>query len=453
MKGKISFLVTSRMLLAGWTLGATATLLEAATFKVNTQLDSHNTGRNCAKGSGSCSLRSAIEENNARSAFPTQIIIIPRGVYKLTLEDQLEIKNNVIIRGARPDVTVIDGNNTSRVLMISPRSTATPGSPSIINISGITIQHGNSGIENGSGIYVKPMTAVSLDNSRVVDNINSVGGVGIMNNGVLDISRSTVCGNRSTGRGGGVTGAGGGIYSGRVSGQTTEPYLTITDSTISNNTAVRGGGIYIGSGTVDIINSTISGNIASIGGGIENFDVLNISFSTITNNVAGRVTAEPKERYSGGGIRNFGEFGGQVNIGNSILAGNSDGRLPSDPLFSPDCFSDQPFTFTSFRGNILGINTNCNMSDTIFDGTPFDQVGTKSDPLNPGLNGLSYYGGPTMTHALLSGSPAIDHGTGVTSATFFDCPTTDQRGGGRGGARGTGKACDVGAFEYVFWGR
>ena len=142
-----------------------------------------------------------------------------------------------------------------------------------------------------------------------------------------------------------------------------------------------------------------------------------------------------------------------MNIGNSILAGNRDGRFPSDPLFAPDCFNNEPFTFTSFRGNLLGINANCNLSDTIFDGTPFDQVGTSKAPLDPRLNTLFDYGGPTMTHALLLGSPAIDRGTGVTSATFFDCPKTDQRGGPRGGTGGTGKGCDVGAFEYVFWGR
>lgn len=50
---------------------------------------------------------------------------------------------------------------------------------------------------------------------------------------------------------------------------------------------------------------------------------------------------------------------------------------------------------------------------------------------NPALNG-----GPTVTHALLAGSDAID------ASDLASCPTTDQRGYGRSGP------CDIGAFEF-----
>ena len=85
----------------------------------------------------------------------------------------------------------------------------------------------------------------------------------------------------------------------------------------------------------------------------------------------------------GGGILNF----QQVNIGNSILAGNRDGSMLSDPLFSPDCFSQVAFGFTSFRGNLVGvINENCNFADTIFGVPPtFDMVGTENNPLDARL--------------------------------------------------------------------
>jgi hypothetical protein len=159
------------------------------------------------------------------------------------------------------------------------------------------------------------------------------------------------------------------------------------------------------------------------------------------------VTGEPIQNRLGGGIRNL----GQVNIGNTILAGNkiildaAHPLDPSDPRYSPDCYSVIEFRFTSFRGNLVGVlNANCNMQDSIFEGTPFDQVGTPANPLDPGLDDfLTYNGGFTYTYALKSGSNAIDRGTGVTSSTFFDCPATDQRGG----TRPTGGACDVGSFE------
>ena len=58
--------------------------------------------------------------------------------------------------------------------------------------------------------------------------------------------------------------------------------------------------------------------------------------------------------------------------------------------------------------------------------------------LDPLLGPLQDNGGPTFTHALLPGSPAIDH------IPAENCEvTTDQRGV----ARPQGAACDIGAYE------
>ncbi len=56
---------------------------------------------------------------------------------------------------------------------------------------------------------------------------------------------------------------------------------------------------------------------------------------------------------------------------------------------------------------------------------------------DPRLGPLADNGGPTLTLALLTGSPAIDAG--------LDCPAVDQRGV----ARPQGPGCDIGAFELV----
>jgi hypothetical protein len=63
-----------------------------------------------------------------------------------------------------------------------------------------------------------------------------------------------------------------------------------------------------------------------------------------------------------------------------------------------------------------------------------------SDMINtePLLGPLQNNGGPTMTSALLSNSPAIN------TADNAACPPTDQRGV----PRPQGPACDIGAYEY-----
>jgi CSLREA domain-containing protein len=335
------FLLVSRVLLVGFAWSGAATpVVFAASFTVNTQSDTHDVDPGdgqCADASGQCSLRAAIEESNALPPFPPTDITLPSGTYILT-EGQLEIKNSLDLNGAGSNSTFIDGNNSSGVFLISNTGT----NPNV-TISNVTIRNGNGGIGFGTGISVSEGTSLFLANSVVSENKSAVGGVGIANSGFLTLFRSTVRDNLITGGGGGITGVGAGIFNSRTSGQVTTPVLKIVESTISNNQGIRGGGI-ANNGSLDITNSTISGNRASVGGGIRNFSsgVVNISFSTITNNEAGLVSGEPLQNRVGGGVANL----GQVNIGNTILAGNRDGRTPSDPLFAPDCYSVSPATFT-----------------------------------------------------------------------------------------------------------
>jgi CSLREA domain-containing protein len=418
----------------------------AATFTVNSTVDLPdvaagdgvcNTGNSTAMGQAECTLRAAIQESNASPAFPSEQISVPPGFYTLTA-GPLDITSSLFLIGSGAESTIVDGNGVSRIFFIS-----NPGTNPIVNISNVTIRNGQGNIDFGTGIRIRPGSTLNLVGSIVRDNRSAVGGVGITNEGSLTIIRSTVRDNQVTGGGGGVTGTGGGILN------SSGANMRILESTIHSNRGIRGGGIS-NSGHLDITNTTISGNVASAGGGIRNSisGIVNISFSTITDNEAGFESGEPEENRVGGGILNF----EKVNIGNSIVTGNRDGRLLSDPLLSPDCFSEAPFGFTSFRGNFVGvINTNCDFRDTIFGAPPtFDTVGTAASPVDAQLTSLGNNGGPTRTHGLLSVSPVIDQGTGITSATFFDCPQTDQRGFPRpvDGDSDGNAYCDAGAFEF-----
>ena len=89
----------------------------------------------------------------------------------------------------------------------------------------------------------------------------------------------------------------------------------------------------------------------------------------------------------------------------------------------PDCRG----TLTSLGHNLIGDDTGCGFA-------PVTGDLVNSVPL---LGLLRDNGGPTFTHALLPGSPAIDAGDDAR------CPSTDQRGV----PRPQGAACDIGAYE------
>ena len=78
--------------------------------------------------------------------------------------------------------------------------------------------------------------------------------------------------------------------------------------------------------------------------------------------------------------------------------------------------------------------------------TTGDQLGTGASPLDPLLGNLADNGGPTLTHALLNGSPAVDAGSPATPGSGGGaCEITDQRGT----TRPKGSQCDIGAFEAL----
>ena len=202
------------------------------------------------------------------------------------------------------------------------------------------------------------------------------------------ITNSTINGNYAGWQGGGIDGGG-----------------TITNSTISNNGAGGGknyipgaGGGISGAGT--ITNCTISGNSVfgddfkgpGFGGGIYAVGTLTISNSTLSDNTI--------SYGNGGGIYNRATLG----IGNTILnraGGNGENIFNSGG------------TITS-----AGYNLSNDDGGGYLNG-PGDQVNT--DPL---LGPLQDNGGPTLTYALLPGSPGIDAG----DPSFTPPPWYDQRG-------------------------
>ncbi|HYN95777.1 MAG TPA: CSLREA domain-containing protein [Pilimelia sp.] len=433
----------------------------AASFTVNSFNDrpDNNLADNiCRTSSGSCSLRAAIQQANATPG--TDEIRLSGGTYRLGRVDgveqpasidtdnsrDLDVSSSLSIVGATGATrSVIDGGRYARILEIHA------GNPNV-NVSNVTLTNGGESETPRFGVGGAMLIRtgwVSLHRVTVRDNVTTLQGSGIANAGTLTLSESTVDNNRnlSTLGGGGVTATGGGIFNYSTG------WLTIDRSTISNNFSLRGGGLNNSAGNVTITNSTISGNSAmNSGGAIRNQGnstgaqgILNIAFSTIVGNQANMPGGADAQRV-GGGIANV---GGQVNMGGTILAANTDNRSTSDR--TPDCHSPETFRFTSFRNNVIGlINGPCDVQDTIWGTQLFDRVSRNVNaPLDPRVGALAANGGPTMTRQLFGGSPAMDWASSGTSSTLFNCPATDQRATSRprdGDFNGSA-ICDAGSFE------
>jgi CSLREA domain-containing protein len=276
---------------------------------------------------------------------------------------------------------------------------------------------GNSASGFGGGGIDAFRSVATLTNTRIVNNAALAGGGeggGIRTihstfQGGFTLTKSTVAGNSAGQQGGGIA-----IHA---------ALLTITQSTIVGNSAGVGGGIVTGGsgGTpaqLHLTNSTVSGNSATArGGGIAQGEESDIS---ATNSTIARNSATE----DGGGIRSF-DFELGPGLTNSIVAQNNAPRGP-DLLQVPG----PPGGFAHF--SLIGDGTGNNLRDT-----DDSQVGTASNPIDPKIGPLANNGGPTRTHALLLGSPAID------AASTPDCPTTDQRGV----LRPQGAACDIGSYE------
>jgi hypothetical protein len=293
--------------------------------------------------------------------------------------------------------------------------------------------------DNGGGLHVSGshLTRVTLGRTTILGNraVYQGGGLWHQSGSILVLNPGTrVALNGASGDG--PNEGGGGLFNngGRVA---------ITGTVIDNNWAdgsnASGGGILSLGGGVTLDNSTVSGNDATgDGGGIVNNGTLITANATIAVNCS---DAEDDGTGTGGGIRN----NGVATLRNTIVAGNDTGKANGGGLSPNDV-----------AGNALTPNSSSNLvSDPATAGGLIDGVngniigdgGTGVLPLPTILDpNLINNGGPTLTHALATGSPAIDAGNNTFASSISGIPfVTDQRGVGF--PRINNGTVDLGAFE------
>ena len=364
-----------------------------------------------------------------------------------------------------------------------------------VSLDNSTVSDNSSNSDQGSeGGGIRTLTGnVSLTDSTLSGNSStgdrSNGGGISTNSGSVTLTNSTLSGNSTTGSDDGSEetlsdngSRGGGIFtdSGRVS---------ITSSTISGNSVSgyrsNGGGVSTNSGSVTLTNSTLSGNSTSgsdngsddggddgseeplpdngsNGGGIfTDFGRVSVTSSTISgNSVAGYLsngggiysgnssvlitnsTITGNSAESGGGIRfTTSNSFTSLSLLNSIVAGNLDNGTAPDLLATADEMSDETSELI-VENTLIGSVTGSGITTTTGSGNILNQSAQ--------LAALADNGGSTQTHALLSGSPAIDGGNNALAVDENGNPlATDQIGQNRlfdGNDDGTATV-DIGAFE------
>lgn len=373
-----------------------------------------------------CTLREAIVAANTDSAHygcsagSGADLITFTGNYTITLNGSRLplITTMMTVIGNGPANTIIQASTCNPVTLPGECTPANVGVFEIENngtltLEGLTVRHGWG--SSGGGIFNRG--TLTIQDSILSGNkaINFGGALFNTANSTSSVQNSVVIGN--------AAGYGGGIYNGEGS------TLVVNNSTIANNQVFRGGGIDNFGATLMVTNSTLTANTALEGGGISNYE----GSVTVTNSTLSLNSAE-----EGGGISNW---DGSVTVTNSTLSGNIGGGIYNGP--------DTAFRY---KNTIIARSTNgadCDSNgilhvdsthNLVMDGSCFIATNLSGDPM---LGPLADNGGPTLTHALLLGSPAIDSGNNAV------CPGEDQRGLNRPyDWKGNGVAvCDIGAFE------
>ena len=143
-------------------------------------------------------------------------------------------------------------------------------------LDSVSLEGGQLTVSDGGAIYNAAGTVV-LSNSLVMNNSARNGGALYNDNGAVSVVNTTIrLNNAPTASGGGVLNTG------------LNSVLIITNSTISENGASSGGGLYNDNGSVTVTGSTISTNTATSAAGLFNgsFGSVSMSNSVMSGNVS-----------------------------------------------------------------------------------------------------------------------------------------------------------------------
>jgi hypothetical protein len=407
-------------LLAALTLIILPTMAQAATFTVTVLADESN-GNVAADD---LSLREAMAQvalSGVDGAIDFDPALFSSGAKTITLNAGLgrlpaTAAAAIEIEGPGANLLSLSGGGATGIFRVD--------SGGDLTFSGMTLQNAGGGSSGHLIIATGDLTVTEsvLKNSSSDSSGGAIYGAGTTNRVVV---RSTTISETQTDN------AGAGIYmgngtlvldsvmifgceAGSVGGAVAinAGTLLAANTTFSTNQCKEaGGGLYVGGGSTTLVNCTIVENMGGQDG-----------------NVGGRA----------GGVANA---GGTVVINNTLVAGNT--GLPAGSMLA-DSSPDATGAFTANASNLIGVGgsaTGFGAQDIVLDtdlplfsaGNVYKEVGNN--------------GGPTRSHQLVPGSPAINAGDNALAVDpdTTDPLTTDQRG--TGFPRIFGETVDIGAID------
>jgi CSLREA domain-containing protein len=403
------------------------------TFVVNTTLDAVDASPGDGKCTTNlstdptkpvCTLRAAIDEANALSSTNSSsfyAITLPAGTYSFTVKEvckdtysnpsvlTLCFTGNIILNGADPATTILDGGAKDRVVMINPTSVTT--------INKVTIQNG-------------------IPSASLCCYVPDDHGSGIDNQGSLSVINSIVTHNSSNGiytAGKSLTVEGTTFSANQDSAIVMAGPVSVDLSTFTNNigssAAIRSpGGSYNYRPKLTLSNSTLTGNTSTQGTTIYLVDDSTIVNTTISANSA-----------TGGAI----QANGNLILNNDTIYGNTGdnyGRAISASQNYPTIIKN---SILYNNGGYLECNGGTDGGYNLFDGQCSVTTSTSRKGVDPQLGLLALDGGTLAVMRPIPGSPAIGKGSSATpgSNAAGACTALDENGASRG------SACSIGASE------
>lgn len=389
----------------------------------------------------------------------------------VNLNSQLSVNEALIINGLGEDLLTITGGGASRIISASNTELTLndikfSGGQASGNGGAIRAQNttlivsdctfsGNTAT-GGGAISLATSSSATVSNSTFMENSASSGGALYTDQASLKVIGSTISNNAATDAGGGA------IYA------ENDSYLSIESSTVAANSATgggQGGAFYLGQNQIaKIENTTISANSAtSSGGGLytRNQAMVSISNSTVSGNSAdsgggfhaeggsklylSNVTVAQNTATGGAGF-NITD-GSTLSLDNTLVSGNA-----SSYQLGNEILASSGVTISSTNSLLGDSSQTSSVAFSNFTLSASDINATQTDDgvstflptaLADIIDGLADNGGSTQTHALVSNSPGVDAGNNTNCGTdgIID---TDQRGESRGDG-----SCDIGAFELI----